>query len=81
MMDWTEVRPDLRFERRRAVPQRVLAIAGILALFTLLWAAVPRGVLYWLGLFLLAALAWVASYGWREWLAVVIGLLHRLERL
>jgi hypothetical protein len=81
MMNWTEVRSDLRFERRRTVPQRLIAIGGILAIFTLLWVVVPHGVLYWLGLFLLALLAWVASYGWREWLVVMIDILHRLERL
>jgi len=81
MMNWTESRTGLRFDRSRTVPHRLIAIAGILAIFTLLWVVVPHGVLYWLGLFLLGLLAWADCYGWREWLMVVIGVLRRLERL
>lgn len=72
----------LRFERRRPrLPRRPVAICGGLCLFTLLWIIVPTRALYWLLLPLLAALVWMASYGWRSALSTLLELLHRLERM
>jgi len=80
-MNWTEIKPDLRFERRpRPLPYRAIAVGVSLGIFTLLWMLIPPNALYWLLLPLLAVLVWVASYGWRQSLAVLITLLHQLER-
>jgi hypothetical protein len=82
MMDWTATNPNLRFERHpRSLPHRLIAIGVSLGVFTLLWTLVPQGALYWLLAPLLAGLVWAASYGWRQALAALIALLHRLQRL
>ena len=80
-MNWTEMNPNLRFERRaHPIPYRVIAIGVGLGIFTLLWTLIPSRTLYWLLLSLMAVLVWVASYGWRQALAALIRLLHRLEQ-
>ena len=80
-MNWTEESLNLRFERRRrALPHWLIPVGLTLALFTLLWMLVPHSVLYWMLLPLLGVLAWVATYGWRQSLATLIALLHRLEQ-
>lgn len=71
----------LRFERHIGRVPRRLAVVGIaLVSFTLLWWVVPANTLYWLLLSLIGLLAWMASYGWRQALAVVRDLLDRLEQ-
>ena len=73
---------NLQFEGRpRSVPRRLVAIGIALAVFTGLWIVVPRSGLFWLLLIALAALVWVASFGWREAVARLIELLVRLEQL
>ena len=80
-MNWSETNSNLRFERRPPpLPYRVIAVAVGLGIFTLLWVLIDHGTVYWLLLPILAALVWVASYGWRQALAVLITLLHRLEQ-
>ena len=80
-MEWVEINPNLRFERRpRPLPHRAIAIGVGLVVFTLLWTLVPHSALYWLLLPLLAVLLWAASYGWRQALVALIALLRRLER-
>jgi len=70
----------LQFERHTpAAFRRLIPIGAALALFTLLWGVVPHSVLYWLLLVVVAALIWMASYGWRQAIAALIALLHRLE--
>lgn len=73
----------LRFDRRLpgSLPRRLITYAAGWGVFTLLWLLVPAGVLYWLLLPLLAALLWVASYGWRQALAALIKALERLEQM
>ena len=81
-MDWSGMSPELRFERRpRAVPYRLIAVGVALAVFTLLWFFVDHGSLFWLLLFLVAVLSWVASYGWRQSLVTLIRLLRYLQAL
>ena len=80
-MNWTEETTNLRFQTRRSVPYRVIAVGAILAIFILLWVVVANSVFYWLGLFLVGVLTWMATYGWREWVAVMIRILRRLEQL
>ena len=80
-MNWTTDTPNLRFDRQsRTLRHRLAAVGLILAVFTLLWTIVPHGVLYWAFLPLITAMGWVASYGWRQALAVLITLLVRLEQ-
>ena len=72
----------LRFDRRpQTVPRRLIPIGAALAVFTLLWVSVPHDGLYWLLLTLVALLAWVGSYGWRQALTALHDLLHRLSNL
>jgi hypothetical protein len=81
-MDRPDPYHNLRFERQeRLSGHRGYVILGCLALFTLLWLAVPHRVLYWLLLPVLALLLWIASYGWRRALVAVHELVHRLEEL
>ena len=81
-MNWTEVNPNLRFERQpRPLPHRLIAIGVGIGIFTLLWILIPSSALYWLLLPVVAGLVWIASYGWRQALAVLIALLLRLEQL
>ena len=80
-MNWTEIKPNLRFERRpHLLPYRVIATGAGIGLFTLLWVLIPPAALYWLVLPLLAVLVWMASYGWRQALAALIALLNKLEQ-
>ena len=80
-MDWTEIPPDLRFERQpHSLSRRAIAIGVVLSVFTLMWILIPPSALYWLLLPLLAVLVWAASYGWRQSLAALIALLQRLEQ-
>lgn len=70
----------LRFERPTHLTRnRLAAVVLVSGLFTVLWAVVPHSALYWLLLPTLAILAWMASYGWRQALAAIHQLLHRLE--
>jgi hypothetical protein len=73
---------DLRFERdtRRVIP-RWSIVVGSLAIFSLLFLALPRGVFYWLFLPVLALLVWIASFGLRRALSAVHDLIHLLEEL
>jgi hypothetical protein len=72
----------MRFNRRAgAIPRRLIFVGLTLVGFTLLWINLPQTVTYWIVLPLLAALLWVASYGWRAALAVFVEFLHRLEEL
>lgn len=78
-MKWAERNLNLRFDPQpRPLPYRLIAIGVGLGIFTLLWFFIPPTALYWLLLPLLAALVWVASYGWRQALAAFHGQLHRL---
>jgi hypothetical protein len=80
-MDWSENIPNLRFERQpHPIPHRAIAIGVVLGIFTLMWILIPPSALYWLLLPFLAVLVWAASYGWRQSLAALIVLLHRLEQ-
>ncbi len=82
-MDRTDAYSNLRFEQppRTLLRSRIVPIGVVLTVFTVLWFLIPPNTLYWLLLALLAVLVWIASYGWRQALAVFIVLLHRLEQL
>lgn len=70
----------LRFERGRGrFPHRLIPILVTVPVFVLLWWLVPPSVLFWLLLISTVSLVWAASYGWRQAVATLITLLHRLE--
>ena len=72
----------LRFARSQglAISKR-WAIPASLLLFTLAWWLIPHVTLYWLLLAMFGILLWVASFGWRQALAALHDLLHRIEQL
>ena len=81
-MDWQETSHNLRFEHRsRPLARRPIAIAAIVATFALLWLIVPVSILFWLMLLLVALLAWLATYGWRKALHLLVEALSHLEQL
>lgn len=72
---------NLRFERRHwSFPRRWIPIIMATVLFTLMWGLIPHNAMYWLLAPLVTALAWIATYGWRQALASLILFLHRLEQ-
>ena len=72
----------LNFNRPlRRIPARAAAVGVTLTLFSLAWAILPSSGMFWLLLITLGAAVWVASFGWRTALTVLIDYLHRLERL
>ena len=82
MIDWKETYSGLHFEHRPLTsPHPLSPIAMGLGFFTLLWVVVPPSTLYGLLLVLLAVLVWIARYGWRQALAVLITQLQRFEQL
>ena len=81
-MDWSESSHNLHFEHRGRPPNwRLVAIVAMVVGFALLWLIVPRGVLFWLLLLLVVLLVWLATYGWRKALQILIEVLSRLEDL
>jgi len=72
---WRELQLDRRSSR---VNWRLVSVGAATVIFTLLWIAVPHGLLYWITSLLLAVLVWLASYGWREALARIHNLVHHL---
>ena len=81
-MDFLNQYRGLRFDRRiPAIPPvlTTLAIAG--GVFTVMWLAIPTDTLYWILLPMVLMLVWLARFGRREALAVIIGWLRRLENL
>lgn len=71
----------LRFERPRPGPRRLIFIGLTALVFNLLWWRVSHHNLYWVLLVGFTALAWLGSYGWRQALAALHNLLHRLEQI
>jgi uncharacterized protein (DUF983 family) len=79
-MNHSQTFHGLRFERpNRTVPRRLVVIVGSVVLFALLWWLLPPSLMFWFVLLIVAVLTWMASYGWREAVVVLIALLHRLE--
>lgn len=74
----------LQFERRQRMRFVLHSLAPyilVLGLFTVIFSLLPRNVVYWLTLPLLALLVWVATFGWRQAVSELIKALRRLERL
>lgn len=80
-MDKTDAFRGLHFDLRpRRISRRVSTVVAVGAIFTLMWWIVPHAALYWLLLPPVAILTWMASYGWREAIAILIRFLQSLEQ-
>ena len=80
-MNNSEFFQNLNFQDQRPSPTRKLIFIGaLLGGFTLLWLFVSHGTLFWLLLLVLAALGWVASFGWRQALTTLHDFIHHLEQ-
>lgn len=78
-MDESELFRGLQFERSIRWPSARTAAVGLgVLVYVLAWAIFSPTAIYWLGMPLVAALMWAASYGWRQ---AVIALIAFLERL
>lgn len=71
---------SLDFSQRPRIPQRLIWIVAAVAGHWLLWKIIPTILLIWIFSPMVAALGWMASYGWKEalrafrfWLDQVIG--------
>ncbi|MDH3943342.1 MAG: hypothetical protein OEV06_04520 [Anaerolineae bacterium] len=81
-MSWTNRFSGLNFEQQpRRLSPRLVAIGITILLYLLGWRLIPAAALFWFGLLGVAALGWIASFGWREAVAVLIRWLERLERI
>lgn len=74
---------NLRFERRwqmRFSPRAIWLLVTVGA-YLVAWTFLPSSGVFWLGLVSFVALAWVASFSWRDALNEIDQLIHRLEQL
>ena len=80
--DITELRDHIR-ARVGALPRFSQQLSGPHAgpLTWLTWERAPRDFGFWLLIIVTAVLTWMASYSWRQAVAVVIRFLHQLEQL
>ena len=67
--------------RRRRIPSRIITVAATMVIFTLIWWVIPHSTLFWLLLPILAGLSWMASYGWRQGISILVRFLQNLERM
>jgi hypothetical protein len=67
----------LRFMRSpNRLGSQVGWVASTLVMFTLVWLILPPAAVYWLLFLGLAAVSWVASYGWRPAMVNLIAFLQ-----
>ena len=72
----------LHFERPTRIRfPRLIAMGLGVIFFSITWLCVPHNVLFWLLLLPVCGSIWVASYGWRQALTILLAWLHRLEQL
>lgn len=74
---------NLKFERRpiQRFFTRTTWVIGLVLGLILAWNIVPHSTLIWLLLPMIAALGWVASFGWRSAIKIVGRAINRLENL
>ena len=81
-MSWSKSYKGLDFERHSpAISRRLITVGVVLIAYLLAWRLMSSAVLFWFGTLAIAVLAWMASYGWREAITILIRWLQRLERL
>lgn len=76
----------LRFDSRQriGIPRRLrrpLAVILAMGIFSLLWTILSGNALFWVLLIVFGIIFWAASYGWREALQALQGLLRQLEQM
>ena len=69
---------ELRFQRLR-IPRKVMVVVITVVLYYAAWRFINPNTFFWLGLIVSVLLAWIASYGWRQALVVLVHFLQRLE--
>lgn len=74
---------NLRFDRRMQIrlSPRATWLLGTVGSYLLASWLLPAAATFWLVLVVLLALAWCASFAWREALHALVSALSRLERL
>jgi hypothetical protein len=72
---------DFRFERRLEVhlSPRAIAVIAFSILYWLGATVLPLEVFVWIAFFASLALAWMASFSWRESLRAIAQFIQRLE--
>lgn len=73
---------NLNFDQNRKLrlsPRTIFMIATT-ALYTIAYWALSSVTFFWLGLLVILALAWAASFGWREAISGISKFFQRLER-
>lgn len=71
---------DFNLRRRRISPRIIIVVVTII-LFSLIWWIIPPNTLFWLLLPIIVGLSWMASYGWRQGISILVRFLQNLERL
>ena len=67
--------------KRRSISPRIVTVAATLIIFSLIWWFVPHTTLFWILLPVIAALSWMASYGWRKGISILVKFFQILERM
>jgi hypothetical protein len=81
-MDRSEEYRNLNFAVHRQRPSvRMLTIGGAFLFFTVMWWILPGAAFYWLIMPVFLVLVWMASYGWRPAVAILVHLLQLVEGL
>lgn len=65
----------------RKISPRIITVVSTLIIFSLIWWVIPHNILFWLLLPILGGLSWMASYGWRQGISILVRFLQNLERL
>ena len=76
-MNQTDRFSNIRFNRPR-IPRRLIPVIIAAVLFILIWWLCNPSTVFWIGLVMTSTLVWVASYGWRTALMVLINFLQYL---
>lgn len=76
-MNQTSPFSNIRFNPPR-IPRRLIPVIIAAVLFILIWRIANPGTVFWIGLLMTSILVWVASFGWRQALMVLIQFLHYL---
>jgi len=72
---------NMRFARPRWSPsRRLITVLLIVIVFCLFWRFIPHTTLVWLLAPCIAAVGWMATYGWRQALSNLIEFLSQLEQ-
>jgi len=77
-MNQTSPFSNIHFNRPQ-LPRRWIPVIIAAVLFIFIWRFANPGTVFWIGLLMTSILVWVASFGWRQALMVLIEFLHYLS--